>query len=363
MVGEWGRGRVYQRGNRWWIAFYVRGDEIRESGGKTEAAAKKRLRNRQKDVHAGRYVGADEEKLTVDQLLDGLMSHLALKGAKSAASYKSHLTPVREFFALRRAVDVTPMDANEFAESVLEAGKARATVNRSLGALRQAFNLARKQGRLARIPYIGLLKEDNARQGFFERADFEAVVAHLPSPLDDFARFGYLTGWRRGEIAGLTWQTVDRAAKEVRLATSKNGCGRVLPLEGELWDLMERRWNARHVAVSEGVTKIAEYVFHRTGKRIAEFRKPWAAACKAAKVPGRLFHDLRRTAARNMVRAGVSQSVAMSITGHKTQAMFLRYNITSEEDKRKALHSTQQYVGQQPKERTVTPMPARTGTD
>jgi integrase len=220
-----------------------------------------------------------------------------------------------------------------------------------------------KQGRLSRVPYVSLLTEDNARQGFFERADFEAVVDHLEDPLDDFARFGYLTGWRRGEIAGLRWEMVDRSAKEVRLPTSKNGSGRVLPLEGELWDLVERRWSAREVAVSDDVTKLSEFVFHRKGHPVAEFRKSWTRACKQAKVPGLLFHDLRRTAVRNMVRAGVPQSVAMSISGHKTVSMFMRYNITSEEDKRKALKSTQKYVRRQSAVRRVVSMEARTGTN
>jgi integrase len=92
-----------------------------------------------------------------------------------------------------------------------------------------------------------MMREDNARQGFFEHSDFEKVVAKLPEPINDIARFGYLSGWRRGEIVPLRWDAVDRNAREVRLRTSKNGLGRVLPLEGELWTLMERRWAARTI--------------------------------------------------------------------------------------------------------------------
>ena len=92
-----------------------------------------------------------------------------------------------------------------------------------------------------------MLREDNARQGFFEHADFETFVACLPDPIDDIARFSYLSGWRRGEIVPLTCDAVDRQAREVRLRTSRNGQGRVLPLDGALWDLMERRWAARTI--------------------------------------------------------------------------------------------------------------------
>jgi integrase len=101
---------------------------------------------------------------------------------------------------------------------------------------------------------------------------------------------------------------------------------------------------ARKFDKENGVRAISQYVFHRKGQLITEFRKSWATACKKAGVPGKFFHDLRRTAVRNMIRAGVPQSVAMSISGHRTASMFLRYNITSDEDCRQALRSVQAHV-------------------
>src|SRR5207249_4946545 len=123
--------------------------------------------------------------------------------------------------------------------------------------------------------------------------------------------------WRKGEVLPLSWAQVDRAAHEVRLADSKNGRGRVLGYDSgsDLDKLIERRWTARAYE-REGNSAISEYVFHRDGQPIVDFRKAWARACKAAKVPGRLFHDLRRTAARDMVRAGTPETVAMQVTGH-----------------------------------------------
>ena len=133
----------------------------------------------------------------------------------------------------------------------------------------------------------------------------------------------------------------------------------MLPLEGELQDLIERRWQTREVSLKNGQTFICPHVFHRNGKKIERFDKTWIKACRGAGYPGKIFHDLRRTAVRNMIRAGVSQSVAMEILGHRTISMFLRYNITSEDDKLKALLDTQEHVKSLLSEKKVIALPLR----
>jgi Phage integrase family. len=80
-----------------------------------------------------------------------------------------------------------------------------------------------------------------------------------------------------------------------------------------------------------------------SGVQVRDFDKSWAAACKKAECEGCLFHDLRRSAARNLIRSGVAQAVAMCITGHETDAMFRRYNITSEADLRDAMQRVTKY--------------------
>ena len=144
--------------------------------------------------------------------------------------------------------------------------------------------------------------------------------------------------------------SVPRGAIRLRPEAAKTGRGRTVMLEGDLAELIGRRWEARLVE-KNGNFRIAGLVFHRDGGPVGDFRKPWATACQAAGVPDKLFHDLRRTAARNMVRAGVPERVAMALTGHVTRSMFDRYNIVSEDDLRMAAQKTTMYVDTLPTKR------------
>jgi integrase len=223
-----------------------------------------------------------------------------------------------------------------------------ASLNRELAALKRAFKLGITQERIASAPVISLLAEHNARQGFVEPGTFAAIVAHLPAPLDDLARFAYTVGWPVGEVKSLEWSDVDLTNRSVTLRReeSKNGEPRRIILTGDLLTLMERRWAARPYHTTDGGPALSAFVFHHQGQRIVDFRKRWATACHAAHVPGLLFHDLRRSAVRNMDKAGVSESVAMKISGHKTNSVYRCYRIVDEQDIPHALEITQASVTQ-----------------
>ena len=182
------------------------------------------------------------------------------------------------------------------------------------------------------------LERNNVRTGFFEGDQFEAVCSRLGEIEADVARFCYHTGWRtKSEVFPLTWAQVDWNGGFIRLepGTTKNREGRAFPITPALRALLERRLEfTRRCERSQG--RIIPWVFHRKGQPVKTMTKSWRTACKNAGVPGRLLHDLRRTAVRNLERASVSRSVAMKMTGHKTESVYRRYAIVSEGDLREA---------------------------
>jgi len=167
----------------------------------------------------------------------------------------------------------------------------------------------------------------------------------------------YLSGWRKSEAVKLEWRDVDLNGKTVRLRieNSKNKDARILPLTGRLLGIIEKRKSERRLDCT--------HVFHLKGRPIKEFRKTWRTACVAAGVgriekspdgkqkryKGVIVHDLRRCAARNLSRAGVPETVAMEITGHKTRSMHRRYRIVDERDLREATGRLLDHLEQQPK--------------
>lgn len=266
---------------------------------------------------------------------------------------------------------IDPIAIEKYKEARLKAGAAPATVNRDLEALRRAFTLAVQHGLLTSRPHIEKLAEHNIRTGFFEREQFEALLAHLTTvqsgkakPIAHVVRFAYITGWRLGEVLGLRWKNVDLRAGTVRLepGTTKNEEGRTFPLNAELRQLLDERLEAQRLTTHR--TKVVALTHDgeacvftkKNGRPITTFRKRWHSAVRAIgvpdrvvkkklangkvverRLPGLLVHDFRRTAVRRLERAGVARSVAMKLVGHKTESVYRRYAIVSESDLREAV--------------------------
>lgn len=339
-----GDGRVFKRGGIWWVAFYVDGREQRESARTdSEGTAQKYLRKKLKEVHAHEldpakpFVTQRERKRTVSDLMDALKADFEIRG-KWNPQVRTNVEHVRTTFGNMRATALTAEEVDGYIQRRLSEGAAKASVNRVTQLLKQAYGLSELPA-----PRIRRLDEsDNVRRGFFTEREVRLVMANLPSDLADFTLFAWLTGMRKGEIASLRWEDFDGECIRLRAEDAKNGTARLIPLEGELVELVERRKIARQFKAKNTVI-LSALIFHRGAQPIREFRKSWATACRLAGVR-RLFHDLRRSACRNMVSAGVAQVTAMELSGHKTDSMFRRYAIVAENDMRVALRMTQSHL-------------------
>lgn len=286
----------------------------------------------------GAPVLPDPRRVSVDALLESLLAEYKLNGRRSEDRADLSTRHLLRFFAGRAAASVTGVDIAKYAQLRLGEPAAPASVNRELAARRRAYRLAIQQGVLATAPPIIALREDNVRRGFIEADQLTLVCRHLPAIEADAARFMFVTGWRsRSEVFPLTWAQVDWAGGFVRLepGTTKNRDGRAFPLVPELRAVLERRLEyTRRCERAQG--RIIAQVFHRAGRPLKSMTKSWRSACKKAGIPGRILHDFRRTAVRNLERAGISRSVAMAMTGHKTESVYRRYAIVTEADIREA---------------------------
>lgn len=138
--------------------------------------------------------------------------------------------------------------------------------------------------------------------------------AELPEILRPVAAFLYWTGWRKQEALSLGWHQVDRRAGIIRIEKTKNREPRTIPYAKlpALAEVIEQQWLATQ-ALRQEHKLVVPWVLHRSGERIPDFMGAWHGACRRAALAGRIPHDFRRTAARNMIRVGVSQSVAMAV--------------------------------------------------
>jgi integrase len=331
-------GQIRKRGEIYWVRYYRAGKRHEESTRSSKRAdAERLLKLREGDVAKGVPISPAIGRLTFDDAALDLENEYLANGRRSIIGLRVRLKiGLRPWFGGRRMVNITTADVRAYVTQRQADKAANGTINRELSALKRMFTLANQAGRLLASPHIPMLQEDNVRRGFFDREQFESVRRRLPEEVQPVVTFGYLTGWRiNSEVLTLQWHQVDLRAGIVRLdpGTTKNREGRSFPfgMLPELRDLLEDQRAATTVLERQTGT-IVPWVFHRRGTRIRFYRRSWLRACRDAGCPGRIPHDFRRTAVRNLVRAGVPERVAMMLTGHKTRSVFERYNVVSEAD-------------------------------
>ena len=344
---------IYPPGTKWWIQYHANGKRLRESvekvTGKNNITAAKALeKKRLGQLEAGTLVGLDERRVRLADLRalqEADYEERERKSGDRASRAWKHLEV--HFPHNPRAVSITRSQLHRYVADRKAEGAKPATIRNELSVLRRAYNVAVEREELRRnaVPTFPRLHVDNARDEFYSDAELAAVREQLPAPLKNLWTVGAWTGWRRNELFHLRWSQVDFEAGVIRLdvGTTKNREGREVPFD-VVPDLMaafkaQREYTTR---VERLTGQIVAHVFHREGKPIKRMDVSRQQACRRAGVIGKdgrpkLLHDLRRTAARNLTRAGVPRHVTMRILGLKTESMWRRYSIVETSDLREGM--------------------------
>lgn len=331
----YGTGTIFKRGRIWYVAYFVDGKQKVRSSKSANIQEAKKLRDQILGKKArGELTPAPGGATTCGELLDDVLQHAHsnLKPSTERIFKWCIEANIRPFFGQMKAIRLTTKTLKEYREKRLAEGRAETTCNRELSILRIALNLGRKctPPKVTTMPHFPMVREENARQGFLTDQQYAKLRDALPDYLRPLYVTAYFTGVRLGELLAWTWDNVDFKQGFVTLTAenTKSGYARAVPiLAGDM-----RAW----LEWSRDTANGCDFVFHRAGDPIKHFRAAWITACKEAEVPDLKFHDLRRTAVRNMRRAGVAQVVRMRITGHRTDSMERRYNIVDIEDIRSA---------------------------
>jgi integrase len=370
------------KSRNWTIQYYAHGKPVVESSGTADwkeargilAAKETAIANGEPVVRTG-----GQHAYRFEDGTRAVLNDYRLKNRRSVSKVQRMITlHLEPRFGGRKLIDITADEIEQYAldrlagtatcVSTRKGRRVRAshgTVNRELACLRRMFVLGMRNKRIgSRPPFPKLDEKKTIRKGFFEYDHFVAVAKHLPACLVAPAEFAYITGWRiQSEVLTLQWTQIDTRARVIRLFISKNDEGRVVPYgkHPRLVALIEEQERIRDAFARDG--RIVPWVFPDDGNVLDRFipervgqplfyvckqeqdrvtmigyaRQTWKAACVAAGVPGKIPHDFRRTAVRNMVRAGIPEKIAMEITGHKTRTVFDRYNIVNEADLANAL--------------------------
>jgi integrase len=317
----------------WWVQYSMRGKRYRESSGSSNRnVAIKLLKDRIGAASQGKPVGPNVERTRFDEIARMLIEDYQANGRRSLERIEGAIKHLKGFFGDYFAIDITSDRVTRYIKWRQEEGTAAATINRELAALRRAFRLAVRAGRVALRPEITLLRENNRRKGFFEPDQYAALLNHIPAYLKPVIQMAYVTGWRiQSEILTRQKHHVDLDAGWLRLdpGEGKSGEGRNFPLIPGLREALQSQLDQTRALERES-GQIIPWLFHKSGERIGSFRKAWSTACKKAGLAGRIPHDFRRTAVRNLERAGVPRSAAMAMVGHRTESIYRRYAIADE---------------------------------
>jgi integrase len=341
----------------WYILYTIDGKQRRESTGTEDyEKAKKKLETALGENALGMRPTVDVKAVTYEEVAESYASQQQTKGA-APRTEKIHLD---EFFKNKRVLDITTDMLRRYISHRTKAGISGPTIRRELGTLRAMLNQARKEGklRLADVPYFPLPADSKPRKGFVTPDVFASLLAALPENLRPLVQFIYCTGMRRGAALRITWDMLNEDCTELSIPGDilKNDEPLAMPLAGadlgKLAAMLKKQFRVQGQPVFDSTNLRKEWAEGCTKLGLGKMqKKKTEAGWSYSSYRGLMLHDLRRSAVRNLVRAGVPESVAMKISGHKTRHVFERYNIVDTRDVREALIKQGEYSKEQRKAR------------
>lgn len=334
-------------GRKWGIYYYDSNHRKRRELLGSKKAAKNRLNEVENAVDEERQIHkSPDAKTNFKELAQWYIELDKVKAKRSYDRDKRSLKHLIKFFGNRLLRDITPSLVEGYQHKRLSEPSYRghltkpATVNRELACLKTIFNKATVNDKAERNPTRGVKKlpENNQRDRVLSEDEYSRLLVHCPTYIKPIIKVAYHTGMRQGEILNLTWGKLDLKEGFIYLnpEDTKTQESRDIPLTGELIEFFQ--------AMPRGLPEVK--VFMRNGKPINSIREGFESACQKAEIKDFTFHDLRHTFVTNMRRAGVHETVIKAITGHKTRAMFDRYNSVNKEDLRASVQGKKSQNGQ-----------------
>jgi integrase len=267
-------------------------------------------------------------RLTVNDIVGLVIVDYTVNRKRSLKNVENSIRHLMKTFD--KVPATADLDANTHISRRQSEGAKNSTINRELAVLRRGFSLAKRKRLIFECPFIENLEEDNVREGFAEVDEYEKVLAHLDETFKRIYIFGYHKGWRTSEVINIrrSWVDINAGFISLERRVSKNKRARIIALEPEVLAVVREAY-----AISEKYR--SDFLFtHRNGRQISRstLYRATKRAFALAGYPDRFFHDLRRTAYRNVLRATGNEKVAMNTTGHRSRSIADRYNIVSVDD-------------------------------